>query len=253
MLRLNILSIFIFHLGYNILLILSYIYIYIFLYIYIYIYIYTLCLIQAVCGTREARISFSRPFRPMESHQVDLWVRHGALQPEPGPSGDLTGQRTRSPSHLQNFAHSLWYRQVSFTFILVKYFGLHHAFRKINNWSFMCLRMIEENNGKAPLTYNRMRAIVKTLGPPKRPIAAPTMEDMKGGLITINLWKKLDCECKSWFEIVPFLLLSQTWRRLDRETASRNTRCPRRTSSATTPRLSERRSSPEENESLSGD
>ncbi|TMS12981.1 Cryptochrome-1, partial [Larimichthys crocea] len=40
-------------------------------------------------------------------------------------------------------------------------------------------RIIEENNGKAPLTFIRMQAIVKTLGPPKRPIPAPTMENMK--------------------------------------------------------------------------
>lgn len=44
-----------------------------------------------------------------------------------------------------------------------------------------CLhRIIEENNGKTPLTYNRLQAIMKTLGPPKRPIPAPTMEDMEG-------------------------------------------------------------------------
>ncbi|XP_075906875.1 cryptochrome circadian regulator 5 [Nelusetta ayraudi] len=39
-------------------------------------------------------------------------------------------------------------------------------------------RIIEENNGKPPLTYNRMQAIVKTIGPPKKPISSPTMEDM---------------------------------------------------------------------------
>lgn len=50
--------------------------------------------------------------------------------------------------------------------------------------NFLCFcRIIEENNGKAPLTYNRMQAIVKSLGPPKKPIPAPTLEDMKGTAI----------------------------------------------------------------------
>lgn len=57
-------------------------------------------------------------------------------------------------------------------FLLVKYFNI---------LILSCLhRIIEENNGKAPLTFIRMQAIVKTLGPPKRPIPAPTMENMKG-------------------------------------------------------------------------
>ncbi|XP_078108181.1 cryptochrome circadian regulator 5 [Sander vitreus] len=50
---------------------------------------------------------------------------------------------------------------------------------KISHTLYDIYRIIEENNGKAPLTYNRMRAIVKTLGPPKRPIPAPIMEDTK--------------------------------------------------------------------------
>lgn len=46
---------------------------------------------------------------------------------------------------------------------------------------FVCLnRIIEENNGKPPLTYTKLQAIAKTIGPPKRPIPAPTMDDMKG-------------------------------------------------------------------------
>ncbi|XP_040011325.1 cryptochrome circadian regulator 5 [Xiphias gladius] len=50
---------------------------------------------------------------------------------------------------------------------------------KISHTLYDIDRIIEENNGKAPLTYNRMQAIVKTLGPPKKPLPAPTMEDMK--------------------------------------------------------------------------
>ncbi|KAK5873736.1 hypothetical protein PBY51_018748 [Eleginops maclovinus] len=40
-------------------------------------------------------------------------------------------------------------------------------------------RIIEENNGKAPLTYNRFRTILKTIGSPKKPIPAPAIEDIK--------------------------------------------------------------------------
>ncbi|KAK5915063.1 hypothetical protein CesoFtcFv8_000694 [Champsocephalus esox] len=40
-------------------------------------------------------------------------------------------------------------------------------------------RIIEENNGKAPLTYNRFRTILKTIGNPKKPIPAPTIEETK--------------------------------------------------------------------------
>ncbi|XP_033479411.1 cryptochrome circadian regulator 5 [Epinephelus lanceolatus] len=50
---------------------------------------------------------------------------------------------------------------------------------KISHTLYDIDRIIEENSGKAPLTYNRMQAIVKTLGPPKKPIPAPTMEDVK--------------------------------------------------------------------------
>ncbi|XP_061600844.1 cryptochrome circadian regulator 5 [Cololabis saira] len=40
-------------------------------------------------------------------------------------------------------------------------------------------RIIEENNGKPPLTYNRFQVVLKALGQPKKPIPAPTMEDMR--------------------------------------------------------------------------
>ncbi|CAB1448103.1 unnamed protein product [Pleuronectes platessa] len=49
---------------------------------------------------------------------------------------------------------------------------------KISHTLYDIERIIEENNGKAPLTYTRMQALVKTLGPPKKPVPAPTVEDM---------------------------------------------------------------------------
>lgn len=59
--------------------------------------------------------------------------------------------------------------------------GMVPAVSYIKKQLFCCLhRIIEENSGKAPLTYNRMQVIVKTLGPPKRPVPAPTIEDMQG-------------------------------------------------------------------------
>lgn len=43
-----------------------------------------------------------------------------------------------------------------------------------------CFRIIDENNGKAPLTYVRFQTVLKSIGPPKRPVPAPTQENMEG-------------------------------------------------------------------------
>ncbi|KAM4602656.1 cryptochrome circadian regulator 5 [Polymixia lowei] len=51
---------------------------------------------------------------------------------------------------------------------------------KISHTLYDIDRIIEENNGKAPLTFNRLQTLVKSLGPPKRPVPAPTVEDMEG-------------------------------------------------------------------------
>lgn len=60
--------------------------------------------------------------------------------------------------------------------------------RDLHQSVYLHYRIIEENNGKPPLTYNRMQAIVKTIGPPKKPISAPTMEDMNGSYILFFLF-----------------------------------------------------------------
>ncbi|XP_066565674.1 cryptochrome circadian regulator 5 [Amia ocellicauda] len=52
--------------------------------------------------------------------------------------------------------------------------------QKISHTLYDTERIIVENNGKAPLTYNRLQALLKTLGGPKRPVPRPTLEDMKG-------------------------------------------------------------------------
>lgn len=67
-------------------------------------------------------------------------------------------------------------RYHSYTHIWPKILDFHTVVEP----SFILRRIIEENNGKTPLTYNSMQAIVKKLGPPKRPISAPSMDDMKG-------------------------------------------------------------------------
>uniref|UniRef100_A0A3Q1J0D1 Photolyase/cryptochrome alpha/beta domain-containing protein n=1 Tax=Anabas testudineus TaxID=64144 RepID=A0A3Q1J0D1_ANATE len=51
---------------------------------------------------------------------------------------------------------------------------------KISHTLYDINRIIEENNGAAPLTYKRLQAIANSLGPPKRPIPPPTLEDMEG-------------------------------------------------------------------------
>lgn len=55
-------------------------------------------------------------------------------------------------------------------------------FPSIVELSFILCRIIEENNGKTPLTYNSMQAIVKKLGPPRRPLSAPCRDNLKGTL-----------------------------------------------------------------------
>jgi len=51
---------------------------------------------------------------------------------------------------------------------------------KVSHTLYDTDRIIEENNGKAPLTFNRLQTIVKSIGPPKRPIPAPNAQDMQG-------------------------------------------------------------------------
>lgn len=78
--------------------------------------------------------------------------------------------------HISGYLHFL-YTPNTYTFDASEIF----YFKNAALCYLSCLnRIIEENYGKTPLTYNRMQAIVKTLGPPKRPVPAPTMEDMKG-------------------------------------------------------------------------
>lgn len=58
---------------------------------------------------------------------------------------------------------------------------------KVTHTLYNINRIIEENNGKPPLTYNRMQSIVSSLGPPKKPIPAPTADDMND--VTSPAWK----------------------------------------------------------------
>uniref|UniRef100_A0A3Q2T7S1 Cryptochrome circadian regulator 5 n=1 Tax=Fundulus heteroclitus TaxID=8078 RepID=A0A3Q2T7S1_FUNHE len=50
---------------------------------------------------------------------------------------------------------------------------------KISHTLYNTERIMEENDGKPPLTFKRLQAIVQKLGPPKKPIPAPTLENMK--------------------------------------------------------------------------
>uniref|UniRef100_A0A6J0V250 Cryptochrome-1-like n=1 Tax=Pogona vitticeps TaxID=103695 RepID=A0A6J0V250_9SAUR len=51
--------------------------------------------------------------------------------------------------------------------------------QKVSHTLYDTERIILENNGKAPLTYTRLQAVVASLGPPKRPVPAPTLETFK--------------------------------------------------------------------------
>ncbi|KAL0994616.1 hypothetical protein UPYG_G00124920 [Umbra pygmaea] len=61
---------------------------------------------------------------------------------------------------------------------LAKEFGVEVIY-KVSHTLYNIERVIEENNGKPPLTFNRLQTLIKRIGPPKRPIPAPNCEDMK--------------------------------------------------------------------------
>ncbi|XP_076135908.1 cryptochrome circadian regulator 5 [Alosa pseudoharengus] len=52
--------------------------------------------------------------------------------------------------------------------------------QKISHTLYNLERIIDENHGKAPLTYVRFQTVLKGVGPPKRPAPPPTLENMKG-------------------------------------------------------------------------
>lgn len=68
---------------------------------------------QALCGEGEAGGCVPQAVQQLESNKGDLWVRHRALQFEPGRNCERIGQKTQCGSCLQSFAHSLQYRKVS--------------------------------------------------------------------------------------------------------------------------------------------
>ncbi|TFK06320.1 suppressor of cytokine signaling 4 [Platysternon megacephalum] len=51
--------------------------------------------------------------------------------------------------------------------------------QKVSNTLYDTDRVIAENNGKVPLTYVRLQTLLAALGPPKRPVPAPTLENLK--------------------------------------------------------------------------
>ncbi|XP_062395099.1 cryptochrome circadian regulator 5 isoform X2 [Sardina pilchardus] len=52
--------------------------------------------------------------------------------------------------------------------------------QKISHTLYNLERIIDENQGKAPLTYVRFQTVLKSMGPPKKPVPPPTLENMKG-------------------------------------------------------------------------
>ncbi|KAG1970170.1 cryptochrome-1 [Pimephales promelas] len=62
---------------------------------------------------------------------------------------------------------------------LAKEYGVE-VIPKISHTLYNIDRIIDENNGKTPLTYVRFQSVLKAIGPPKKPVPAPTKEDMSG-------------------------------------------------------------------------
>ncbi|XP_019345657.1 cryptochrome-1 isoform X2 [Alligator mississippiensis] len=51
--------------------------------------------------------------------------------------------------------------------------------QKVSHTLYDTDRVIAENNGKVPLTYRQLQAVLAGLGPPKQPVLAPTLETLK--------------------------------------------------------------------------
>ncbi|KAJ8266638.1 hypothetical protein GJAV_G00132890 [Gymnothorax javanicus] len=51
--------------------------------------------------------------------------------------------------------------------------------QKVSHTLYDPERIMAENSGKAPLTFNRLQTIVHALGAPEKPLPPPTLEDMK--------------------------------------------------------------------------
>ncbi|XP_036379574.1 cryptochrome circadian regulator 5 [Megalops cyprinoides] len=52
--------------------------------------------------------------------------------------------------------------------------------QKVSHTLYDTERIIAKNNGKPPLTFNRLQAVVQSLGAPEKPVPPPMLEDMKG-------------------------------------------------------------------------
>lgn len=95
-----------------------------------------------------------------------------------------------------------------------------------------------------------MQAIVKKLGPPKRPLSAPSMEDLKSTIknICTVLWK-----IRTWQLIQIHYLLPKMWTRLVQKAMRRNTGFPPWRTLAITLQIFRRSSSQEGSRRLWGD
>ncbi|XP_062995400.1 cryptochrome-1-like isoform X2 [Elgaria multicarinata webbii] len=51
--------------------------------------------------------------------------------------------------------------------------------QKVSHTLYDTERIIIENNGRAPLTYTRLQTLLTSLGPPKKPVPAPSLENLK--------------------------------------------------------------------------
>ncbi|XP_030647938.1 cryptochrome circadian regulator 5 [Chanos chanos] len=52
--------------------------------------------------------------------------------------------------------------------------------KEVSHTLYNLERIIDENKGKAPLTYKRFQTIVSAIGPPRKPVPPPTQQDMQG-------------------------------------------------------------------------
>ncbi|KAG9351737.1 hypothetical protein JZ751_022988 [Albula glossodonta] len=60
--------------------------------------------------------------------------------------------------------------------------------QKVSHTLYDTERVIEKNNGKPPLTFNRLQTVLQAMGPPEKPVPSPSLEDMKS--VQTTGWKK---------------------------------------------------------------
>ncbi|KAM7138058.1 cryptochrome-1-like isoform 2-T3 [Macrochelys suwanniensis] len=110
-------------------------------------------------------------------HTSIHWFRKGLrLHDNPALLAAMTDCRKLYPIFILDpwFPKNMRVSVNRWRFLVESLRDLDESLRKLNS------RVIAENNGKVPLTYVRLQTLLVALGPPKQPVPAPALENLKG-------------------------------------------------------------------------